>query len=160
MTIFELLSWDAFGSGWFWSLLLMQWFAHALWVMGIPVDMLRGSDMARLDLIIDWRKARLIEFVQGLNIILVIAVSCVVSILVVFGFWYKIETFLAVCLLILPELVIFWLCYNTAIMLSKLNALDHSKLNYINVLHYKIYVVGGVTFLMAGIFGYGYEVLQ
>ena len=159
MTIFELLSWDAFGSGWFWSLLLMQWFAHALWVMGIPVDMLRSSDMARLDLIIDWRKARLIEFVQRLNIILVIAVSCIVGILVVFGFWYKIEMFLAVCLLILPELVIFWLCYNTALMLSKLNALDHYKLNYINILRYKIYVIGSVTLLMAGIFGYGYEVL-
>ena len=159
MTIFELLSWDAFGSGWFWSLLLMQWFAHALWVMGIPADMLRGSDIARLNLIIDWRRSRLIEFVQGLNIILVIAVSFVVSILFVFGFWYKIETFLAFCLLILPELVIFCLCYNTAIMLSKLNTLDQSKSYYINILHYKIYVVGSVTFLMAGIFGYGYEVL-
>ena len=160
MTIFELLSWDAFGSGWFWCLILMQWFSHALWVMGIPVDMLRGSDMAKLDLILDWRQTCIIALVQELNIILVLAMSCIVSILVVFGFWYKIETFLAVCLLILPEILIFWLSYNTVILLSKLDALDHSKLNYINILHYKIYVVGIITFLMAGIFGYGYEVLR
>ena len=159
MTIFELLSWDAFGSGWFWSLFLIQWFSHALWVLGIPVDMLRGSDMAKLDLILDWRKARLIKFVEGSNIILVPILSCVVTILVVLGFWYNIETFLAVCLLVLPELAILWLCYNTAIMLSNLNTLGHTKLNYINKLHCKIYVVGIVTFLIAGIFGYGYEVL-
>ena len=159
MTIFELLSWDAFGSGWFWSLFLMQWLSHALWVMGIPVDMLRSRDMAKLDLILDWRKTRVIEFVEGLNIILVVLISFVVSILIVFGFWYKVETFLAACLLVLPEFAILWLCYNTAIVLSKPATLSHSKSHYINYLQYKIYVVGSVTFLMAGIFGYGYEVL-
>ena len=159
MIIFELLSWDAFGSGWFWLLLLIQWFSHSLWVLGIPVDMLRDDDTATMDLILYWRKSRLIEFVEGLNFVLVIAVSATTCGIVVLGFWYKIEASLAICLLVLPEFVILWVCYNTAIILKKSNDenLDNKKI--INRLHNKIHVVGGVTILMAGIFGYSYEIL-
>ena len=159
MIIFELLSWDAFGSGWFWLLLLIQWFSHSLWVLGMPVDMLRDDDPATTDLILYWRTSRLIEFVEGLNFVLIIAVSATTCGIVVLGFWYKIEASLAICLLVLPEFVILWACYNTAIILKKSNNenLDNKKI--INRLHYKIHAVGGVTILMAGIFGYSYEIL-
>ena len=159
MIIFELLSWDAFGSGWFWLLLLIQWLWHSLWVLGIPVDMLRDDDLVTMNLILYWRKSRLIKFVEGLNILLVIAVSAITCGIAVLGFWYKIEAFLAICLLVLPEFVIFWVCYNTAIILKKSNSENLDNRNIINRLHYKIHAVGGVTILMAGIFGYSYEIL-
>ncbi|MDE0766712.1 MAG: hypothetical protein OSB15_11615 [Amylibacter sp.] len=159
MIIFELLSWDAFGSGWFWLLLLIQWFSHSLWVLGIPVDMLRDDDPATMDLIIYWRTSRLIKFVEGLNFVLVIAVSATICGIVVLGFWYKIEASLAICLLVLPEFVILWVSYKTAIMLKKSYNENLDNKNIINRLHNKIHVVGGVTILMAGIFGYSYEIL-
>ena len=58
MSLIELLSWDAFGSGWFWSLIVLQWFWHGAQVLGVPVDCLQSKDRGHLFTIVKWRAQR------------------------------------------------------------------------------------------------------
>ena len=159
MSIIELLSWDAFGSGWFWALLLLQLLVNSSRVIGIPVDMLRTCDMDQIGPILKWRISRLVELVEGLHVLVISVISSAMCGILVLGFWYQIEVFAALCLLVLPEIAILRLGYLTAIKLRYDQAYSLNTIQLINKLHYKIQALGTVTLLSAGFLGYGYEVL-
>jgi len=159
MTIIELLSWDAFGSGWFWALLLLQLLVNSSRVIGIPVDMLRTSDIDQIGPILKWRITRLVELVEGLHVLVISVISSAMCGILVLGFWYQIEVFAALCLLVLPEIAILRLGYRTAIKLRHDQVYSLNTIQLINGLHHKIQALGVVNLLLAGFLGYGYEVL-
>ena len=159
MTIIELLSWDAFGSGWFWALLLLQLLVNSSRVIGIPVDMLRTSDIDQIGPILKWRITRLVKLVEGLHVLVISVISSAICGILVLGFWYQIEVFAALCLLVLPEIAILRLGYRTAIKLRHDQAYNLNTIQFINGLHHKIQALGAVNLLLAGFLGYGYEVL-
>ena len=159
MTIIELLSWDAFGSGWFWALLLLQLLVNSSRVIGIPVDMLRTSDIDQIGPILKWRITRLVKLVEGLHVLVISVISSAMCGILVLGFWYQIEVFAALCLLVLPEIAILRLGYRTAIKLRHDKVYRLNTIQLINGLHHKIQALGAVNLLLAGFLGYGYEVL-
>ena len=159
MTIIELLSWDAFGSGWFWALLLLQLLVNSSRVIGIPVDMLRTSDIDQIGPILKWRITRLVKLVEGLHVLVISVISSAMCGILVLGFWYQIEVFAALCLLVLPEIAILRLGYRTAIKLRHDQVYSLNAIQLINGLHHKIQALGAVNLLLAGFLGYGYEVL-
>ena len=159
MTIIELLSWDAFGSGWFWALLLLQLLVNSSRVIGIPVDMLRTSDIDQIGPILKWRISRLVKLVEGLHVLVISVISSAMCGILVLGFWYQIEVFAALCLLVLPEIAILRLGYRTAIKLRHDQVYSLNTIQLINGLHHKIQALGAVNLLLAGFLGYGYEVL-
>ena len=159
MTIIELLSWDAFGSGWFWALLLLQLLVNSSRVIGIPVDMLRTSDIDQIGPILKWRISRLVKLVEGLHVLVISVISSAICGILVLGFWYQIEVFAALCLLVLPEIAILRLGYRTAIKLRHDQVYSLNTIQLINGLHHKIQALGAVNLLLAGFLGYGYEVL-
>ena len=159
MTIIELLSWDAFGSGWFWALLLLQLLVNSSRVIGIPVDMLRTSDIDQIGPILKWRVTRLVKLVEGLHVLVISVISSAICGILVLGFWYQIEVFAALCLLVLPEIAILRLGYRTAIKLRHEQVYSLNTIQLINGLHHKIQALGAVNLLLAGFLGYGYEVL-
>ena len=159
MTIIELLSWDAFGSGWFWALLLLQLLINSSRVIGIPVDMLRTSDIDQIGPILKWRISRLVKLVEGLHVLVISVISSAICGILVLGFWYQIEVFAALCLLVLPEIAILRLGYRTAIKLRHDQVYSLNTIQLINGLHHKIQALGAVNLLLAGFLGYGYEVL-
>ena len=159
MTIIELLSWDAFGSGWFWALLLLQLLVNSSRVIGIPVDMLRTSDIDQIGPILKWRISRLVKLVEGLHVLVISVISSAMCGILVLGFWYQIEVFAALCLLVLPEIAILRLGYRTAIKLRHDQVYSLNTIQLIAGLHHKIQALGAVNLLLAGFLGYGYEVL-
>ena len=159
MSIIELLSWDAFGSGWFWALLLLQLLVNSSRVIGIPVDMLRTSDIDQIGPILKWRITRLVKLVEGLHVLVISVISSAMCGILVLGFWYQIEVFAALCLLVLPEIAILRLGYRTAIKLRHDQVYSLNTIQLINGLHHKIQALGAVNLLLAGFLGYGYEVL-
>ena len=159
MTIIELLSWDAFGSGWFWALLLLQLLVNSSRVIGIPVDMLRTSHIDQIGPILKWRITRLVKLVEGLHVLVISVISSAMCGILVLGFWYQIEVFAALCLLVLPEIAILRLGYRTAIKLRHDQVYSLNTIQLINGLHHKIQALGAVNLLLAGFLGYGYEVL-
>ena len=159
MTIIELLSWDAFGSGWFWALLLLQLLVNSSRVIGIPVDMLRTSHIDQIGPILKWRITRLVKLVEGLHVLVISVISSAICGILVLGFWYQIEVFAALCLLVLPEIAILRLGYRTAIKLRHDQVYSLNTIQLINGLHHKIQALGAVNLLLAGFLGYGYEVL-
>jgi K+-transporting ATPase A subunit len=78
---------------------------------------------------------------------------------VVLGLWYQIEVFIALFLVILPEMAILQLGYSAAVKLRNLKTFSTDNILYINNLHWKVQVIGAVTLLLAVFFGYSHEVL-
>ena len=159
MSLFDLLSWDAFGSGWFWSLIIVQWVWHSAQVLGVPVDCLQSKDGGQLSTIVKWRAQRRLLAARQAPLAIVAAISFLVSVLLILGFVYHIELCAAASLLIVPELVIFRLGYRTAETISAKRQGPEPSIKDLKNLHLKIYATGAMAIFFAGIFGYGFEVL-
>ena len=159
MSLFDLLSWDAFGSGWFWSLIIVQWVWHSAQVLGVPVDCLQSKDRGQLSTIVKWRAQRRLLAARQAPLAIVAAISFLVSVLLILGFVYHIELCAAASLLIVPELVIFRLGYRTAETISAKRQGPEPSIKDLKKLHLKIYATGAMAIFFAGIFGYGFEVL-
>ena len=159
MSLIDLLSWDAFGSGWFWSLIVLQWFWHGSQVLGVPVDCLQSKDRGQLSKIVKWRAQRRLLAARQAPLAIVAAISFLVSVLFILGFVYHIELCAAASLLIVPELVIFRLGYRTAETISAKRQELETSIKDLKNLHLKIYATGATAIFFAGIFGYGFEVL-
>ena len=159
MSLFDLLSWDAFGSGWFWSLIVVQWVWHGAQVLGVPVDCLQSKDRGQLSKIVKWRAQRRLLAARQAPHAIVAAISFLVSVLFILGFVYHIELCAAASLLIVPELVIFRLGYRTAETISAKRQGLETSIKDLKNLHLKIYATGATAIFFAGIFGYGFEVL-
>ncbi|MDG1239822.1 MAG: hypothetical protein P8P24_06360 [Planktomarina sp.] len=159
MSLFDLLSWDAFGSGWFWSLIIVQWVWHSAQVLGVPVDCLQSKDGGQLSTIVKWRAQRRLLAARQAPLAIVAAISFLVSVLLILGFVYHIELCAAASLLIVPELVIFRLGYRTAETISAKRQGPEPSIKDLKKLHLKIYATGAMAIFFAGIFGYGFEVL-
>ena len=109
MSLIDLLSWDAFGSGWFWSLVVLQWFWHGAQVLGVPADCLHCKDNAQLSMVINWRAKRRLRSAHRAPLVFVAGLSFLVSVLFILGFVYHIEFCAAAAILIVPEVIIFQL---------------------------------------------------
>ena len=160
MSLIDLLSWDAFGSGWFWSLVVLQWFWHGAQVLGVPVDCLQSNDRGQLFTIVKWRAQRRVDTAHQAPLAVVVALSFLVSVLFILGFVYHIEFCAASSLLIVPELIVFWLGHHAAQSICANCERLEAAIKILKTLQLKIFTTGAMTFFFAGVFGYGFEVLQ
>ena len=160
MSLIDLLSWDAFGSVWFWALVLVQWFWHGAYVLGMPVDCLQSKDAAQLSTIINWRAKRRLDAARATPLAGVTAISFSVSVIFILGFVYHIEFCAASSLLIVPELIVFWLGHHAAQSICANCERLEAAIKILKTLQLKIYTTGAMTIFFAGVFGYGFEVLQ
>ena len=160
MSLVDLLSWDAFGSGWFWSLVVVQWFWHSAQVLGIPVDCLHCKDKAQLSMVINWRVKRRLRSARRAPLVIVAGLSFLVSVVFILGFVYHIELCVAAAILIVPEVIIFQLGYRTAQPICANPQGLEGSIKAVKTLHLKIYATGATAIFFAGLFGYGFEVLK
>jgi hypothetical protein len=160
MSLIDLLSWDAFGSGWFWSLIVVQWFWHGAQVLGVPVNCLHCKDIAQLTVIINWHAKRRIRSARRAPLLIVAALSFLVSVVFILGFVYHIEICAASALLIVPEVIIFQLGYRTAQSICVNLYRLEEFIKALKALHLKIYATGAMAIFVAGLFGYAFEVLK
>lgn len=160
MSLIDLLSWDAFGSVWFWALVVVQWFWHGAYVLGMPVDCLQSKDAAQLSTIINWRAKRRLDAARATPLAGVAAISFSVSVIFILGFVYQIEFCAAASLLIVPELIVFWLGHHAAQSICANCERLEAAIKILKTLQLKIYTTGAMTIFFAGVFGYGFEVLQ
>ena len=160
MSLIDLLSWDAFGSGWFWSLVVLQWFWHGAQVLGVPADCLHCKDNAQLSMVMNWRAKRRLRSAHRAPLVFLAGLSFLVSVVFILGFVYHIEICAASALLIVPEVIIFQLGYRTAQSICvNLYRLEES-IKALKTLHLKIYATGAMAIFVAGLFGYAFEVLK
>ena len=160
MSLIDFLSWDAFGSVWFWALVVVQWFWHGAYVLGMPVDCLQSKDAAQLSTIINWRAKRRLAAARATPLAVVAAISFSVSVIFILGFVYQIEFCAAASLLIVPELIVFWLGHHAAQSICANCERLEAAIKILKTLQLKIYTTGAMTIFFAGVFGYWFEVLQ
>jgi len=107
-TIFDLIDMRSFSSLWYWIAMAVLWSTTSHWVLGVPFDMVlrarRKGGAAAEDLValttINVR--RLLTIGREAGMALVLVVSCLLSMLVVLGFVYRMEFAQALALLTVP----------------------------------------------------------
>ncbi|MEC3860572.1 component of SufBCD complex [Mesobacterium sp. TK19101] len=118
--VFEVIDMRSFSNLWFWIALAVMWSSASHWVMGVPFDMVtrarRQGGQAEADLAdmvrINCNRLLYIAGVSGL--ILIAAISFILTMLGVLGFAYKVEFAQAVFLLAFPMAIVFGLSIRTA----------------------------------------------
>ena len=155
MILFDLLSWDAFSSGWYWCLLILQWIAHYLWVLGIPIDMLRGGQSDYLGSVVDLRCRRVSSYRDTVGVVLLGIVSVFVSAGLILGFFYGSELFKALSFIFVLQVGLIYISLNGANRVRLFNSL-HAKIEALKKLHLKIQIFGGICIFYSSITGFSH----
>ena len=155
MILFDLLYWDAFNSGWYWCLLILQLIVHYLWVLGIPINMLRDAQSEYLEYSIDLRCRRALKYSNTVEVVLLGIVSGVVSASLTLGFVYGSELFKALSFIFVPEVGLIYMSFNGAKRVKLNNSLN-KKIEILRNLHLKIQIFGGICIFCAGIIGFSH----
>ncbi len=119
-TIFDLIDLRSFSNLWYWIALAVLWSSTSHWVLGVPFDMVtrarkNGGEAAQdlHDMVgINTRRLLYIARVSGLWLIGILAFFF--SILIVLGFFYRVEIAQAVFLLMAPMALVGALSLSTA----------------------------------------------
>lgn len=155
MILFELLSWDAFSSGWYWCLLILQWIVHYLWVLGIPIYILRGGQSEYLEYLIDLRCKRTLKYSTTFGVALLGIVSGFVSASLILGFVYGSELFKALSFIFVLQVGLIYISLNGANHVRLYNSLN-AKIEALKKLHLKIQIFGGICIFCSSIIGFSH----
>ena len=90
MTFFSILSWDAFSSGWFWSLFIIQLLPHWFYIFGIPVSVLHTTNLEVLKPYILLRLSRRNYLSDQFYPLAIIFYFALMTSTLLLGFWFKI----------------------------------------------------------------------
>ncbi|MGD1883121.1 MAG: component of SufBCD complex [Paracoccaceae bacterium] len=111
-TVFELIDMRSFSNLWFWIALAVLWSTASHWVLGVPYDMVtrarRHGGQANVDLedMVRVNINRLLYIDQLAGLWLLSGVCFVLSVLVILGFFYRVEFAQAVFLLSFPMTIV------------------------------------------------------
>ena len=109
MTFFSILSWNAFSSGWFWSLFIIQLLPHWFYIFGIPVRLLKTANVEVLEPYILLRLSRRNYLSDKYHPLAVIFCSALMTSTLLLGFWFKLEFFQVLSLIIVPQIFIIFM---------------------------------------------------
>lgn len=105
----------SFASLWYWLALAVLWSVTAHWIMGVPFDMVwrarKGGPeaMADLETMVRISVARHALFRGTSGAIFLGVVACVLTMLALLGFLYRIEVCQAFFLMLFPLVLVIWL---------------------------------------------------
>lgn len=119
-TIFELIDLRSFSNLWFWIALAVLWSTASHWVLGVPYDMVTrarsqgGQSAEDLEAMVHINVRRLLFIARVSGLWLVAFSTFTLTLLVVMGFWYRVEFAQAVFLLSAPMTLVSLLSLSTA----------------------------------------------
>ena len=154
MNFFYSISWDAFGSGYFWSLLLLQCLFHWLYILGIPVDLLKAADEKILDPYLMLQLRRRSPVLDWSQFILIVITTSFGTVLLILGFWFQLTLFQGLSLLICPQIIIFFISDRTT---KNILAFDYGfveKIILIKKLHLMVQLLSIFTILSASVLSF------
>ena len=138
MTFFSILSWDAFSSGWFWSLFIIQLLPHWFYIFGIPVSVLHTTNLEVLKPYILLRLSRRNYLSDQFYPLAIIFYFALMTSTLLLGFWFKIEFFQALSSIIIPQILINFMTFRDYKKLTNYDFPFAEKILIINKLHEKI----------------------
>ena len=156
MTFFSILSWNAFSSGWFWSLFIIQLLPHWFYIFGIPVRLLKTANVEVLEPYILLRLSRRNYLSDKFHLLAVILCSALMTSTLLLGFWFKLEFFQALSLIIVPQIFILFIKYRNHKKITNYDYPFAEKILTINKLHEKIKWLIVFTVLLATILNFRY----
>lgn len=160
MTFFSILSWDAFSSGWFWSLFIIQLLPHWFYVFGIPVRLLKTANVEVLEPYILLRLSRRNYLIDKFHPLAVIIYSALITSTLLLGFGFKLEFFQALSLIIVPQIFIIFMTYRDYKKLTSYDFPIAEKILIINKLHEKIKWLVVFTVLLFTTLNFRYGIQQ
>ncbi len=111
-TVFELIDLRSFSNLWYWIALAVLWSSASHYVLGVPFDLItrakRAGGPAQQDLedLVRINVNRLVYIARVSGLWLLGFVFAILTMLVILGFWYRIELCQAILLLFLPMAVL------------------------------------------------------
>jgi len=111
-SVFELIDMRSFSNLWYWIALAVLWSSASHYVLGVPFDMvtrarrLGGQAAADLDDLVRVNVNRQLHIARVAGVWSVAIASCLVTLLAVLGFVYRVEFCQALLLLVLPMVVL------------------------------------------------------
>lgn len=122
--IFDLIDLRSFSNLWYWIALAVLWSTTSHWVLGVPFDLVtrarRHGGEAEEDVhsLVAINVRRMLYIAQVSGIWLIAIGAFVLTVLMVLGFFYRVEIAQAVFLLLLPMTVVAMLSLSTAQQIS------------------------------------------
>ena len=156
MTFFSILSWNAFSSGWFWSLFIIQLLPHWFYIFGIPVRLLKTANVEVLEPYILLRLSRRNYLSDKFHLLAVILCSALMTSTLLLGFWFKLKFFQALSLIIVPQILILFITHRDQKKITNYDYPLAKKILTINKLHEKIKWLIVFTVLLATILNFRY----
>jgi hypothetical protein len=153
--IFSIFYWNTFDSGWFWSLLILQCLFHWHHVLGIPAKIINTTEKKILEpyIIVQLKQKALV--LDQPQLFLVAFTACLLTIVLILGFWFQIKAFQGFSLLFCLQVFVFFVSYKTS---KKILTFDYSFLEIIVLvkkLHRKIKLLSISVILSAMILSFG-----
>ena len=128
---------------------------HYLWVLGIPIYILRGGQSEYLEYLIDLRCKRTLKYSTTVGVALLGIVSGFVSASLILGFVYGSELFKALSFIFVLQVGLIYISLNGANRVRLSNSLN-AKIEALKKLHLKIQIFGGICIFCAGIIGFSH----
>ena len=160
MTFFSILSWDAFSSGWFWSLFIIQLLPHWFYVFGIPVRLLKTANVEVLEPYILLRLSRRKYLSDKFHPLAIVFCSALMTSTLLLGFGFKLEFFQAFSLIIVAQIFIIFMTYRDYKKLTSYDFPIAEKILIINKLHEKIKWLVVFTVLLFTTLNFRYGIQQ
>ena len=153
--IFSFFSWNTFDSGWFWSLLLFQCLFHWSYILGIPADTIETAERRILEPYVMVQLKQKVLVLDQPQLFLVAFTACLLTIVLILGFWFQIKAFQGFSLLFCLQGLVFFDSYKTS---KKILTFDYSfteTIVLIKKLHRKIKLLLISVILSAMILSFG-----
>ena len=116
----DLIDLRSFSNLWYWIALAVSWSTASHWILGIPFDMVLrarrqgGAAMSDLEAVARINITRLLYIVGEAGLILVAVGMCLLTMLALLGFYYRVEFCQALLLIALPMAIVWILSLRLA----------------------------------------------
>lgn len=120
----DLIDLRSFSNLWYWIALAVSWSTASHWILGIPFDMVLrarrqgGAAMSDLEAVARINITRLLYIVGEAGLILVAIGMCLLTMLALLGFYYRVEFCQALFLIALPMAIVWILSLRLASKIS------------------------------------------
>lgn len=157
--VLDLIDLRSFSNLWYWIALAVTWSTASHWVLGVPFDMVLrarrqgGQAMADLEDMVRINVNRMLYISNEAGVLLLAIWCCVLTMLVLLGFWYQVEFSQAVFLLVFPLSIVGHFRVRTARKISEMGENGENLCLRLNRHRIVVQVLGMISIVVTAVWG-------
>ena len=158
-SVFTLIDLRSFSNLWFWIALAVTWSVASHYVIGVPFDMVLrarrqgGAAMADLEAMVDLQLRRRSVIFRSGGVWLVALWACVLTVVALLGFYYRVEFAQALSLIAVPLTLVMGLSLRLTSRLRRERPRDEALTRRLTWHRLVIQVIGVLSILVTALWG-------